>query len=85
MPDTSKRDTEKVPLDCNVKQYFNEEVLPHIDPESWIDFARARTCYEINFTRYFYKYEQLEASSAIAERIQVREQKVAEMIKTLFV
>ena len=85
VPDTSKRDTEKVPLDCNVKQYFNEEVLPHIDPESWIDFARTRTCYEINFTRYFYKYEQLEASSAIAERIQVREQKVAEMIKTLFV
>lgn len=84
VPDTKKRDTEKVSLDCNVKQYFNEEVLPHIDPESWIDFARTRTNYEINFTRYFYKYEPLEASTAIAERIQEREQRVSEMIKELF-
>ena len=84
VPDTSKRDTEKVPLDCNVKEYFAEEVLPHIDPESWIDFAKTRTCYEINFTRYFYKYEQLEPSASIAERILTREEKVTEMIKTLF-
>lgn len=84
VPDTKKRDTEKVPLDCNVKQYFNEEVLPHIDPESWIDYARTRTNYEINFTRFFYKYEQLEASTTIAERILSREEKVSEMIKALF-
>lgn len=84
VPDTSKRDTEKVPLDCNVKEYFAEEVLPHIDPESWIDFARTRTNYEINFTRFFYKFEQLESSASIAERILTREEKVTEMIKSLF-
>lgn len=84
VPDTSKRDTEKVPLDCNVKEYFNNEILPHVDPESWIDFARTRTNYEINFTRYFYKYEQLESSESIAERILMREEKVTEMIKSLF-
>ena len=82
--DTSKRDTEKVPLDCNVKEYFATEVLPHIDAESWIDYARTRTCYEINFTRYFYQYEQLEPSASIAERILTREEKVTEMIKSLF-
>ena len=82
--DTSKRDTEKVPLDCNVKEYFATEVLPHIDAESWIDYARTRTCYEINFTRYFYQYEQLEPSASIAEHILTREEKVTEMIKSLF-
>lgn len=82
--DTSKRDTEKVPLDCNVKEYFATEVLPHIDAESWIDYARTRTCYEINFSRYFYQYEQLEPSASIAERILTREEKVKEMIKSLF-
>ena len=84
VPNTSKRDTEKVPLDCNVKEYFSNEILPHIDKDSWIDFARTRTNYEINFTRYFYKYEQLEASSVIAKRILSSEEKITEMIKSLF-
>ena len=83
VPDTKKRDTEKVPLDCNVKQYFTEEVLPHIDPESWIDFSRTRTSYEINFTKYFYKFEQLESSSVIAKRILERENNVTKMIEAL--
>lgn len=84
VPDTSKRDTEMVPLDCNVKEYFNNEILPHIDSESWIDFARTRTNYEINFTRFFYQYEQLESSKTIAERVLTREKNVSEMIKSLF-
>ena len=84
VPNPSKRDTEKVPLECNVKEYFNNEVLPHIDKDSWIDFARTRTNYEINFTRFFYKYEPFEASSVIAERILTSEEKITEMIKSLF-
>ena len=84
VPDTNKRDTEKVALDSNVKEYFATEVLPHIDPESWIDYARTRDCYEINFTRYFYKYEQLESSEVIAERILSREEKLNDLIKKLF-
>ena len=84
VPDTSKRDTEKVPLDCNVKEYFTTEILPHIDSESWIDFARTRTNYEINFTRLFFRYEQSELSASIADRILKREEKVAKMIKSLF-
>lgn len=84
IPNPSKRDTEKVSLDCNVKEYFSNEILPHIDKDSWIDFARTRTNYEINFTRYFYKYEQLEASSVLAKRILTSEEKITEMIKSLF-
>ncbi|MGM9686365.1 MAG: N-6 DNA methylase [Bacteroidaceae bacterium] len=82
--DSSKRDTEKVPLDCNVKEFFATEVLPHIDPESWIDYTKVRTSYEINFTRYFYKYEALEPSETIAERIMSREEKIHSMIVELF-
>ena len=82
--DAKKRDTEKVPLDCNVKEYFSNEVLPHIDPESWIDFSRTRTNYEINFSRYFYKHELLEVSSEIAKRILEREQRLTQMINSIF-
>ena len=84
VPDTKKRDTEKVPLDCNVKQYFAEEVLPHIDPESWIEFARTRTNYEINFTKYFYKFEKKGDLNALKEAIQNREQTILKLVNSIF-
>lgn len=83
-PDSSKRDTERIRLDADWKTYFADEVLPHIDPESWVDLAKTRKLYEINFTRYFYKYEQAESSQVIAERIRTSEQRVSEMIASLF-
>ena len=82
--DANKRDTEKISLDTDWKRYFQEEVLPHIDPESWVDIAKTRKLYEINFTKYFYKFTEQEASSEIAKRIQEREAKVARMIAAIF-
>lgn len=82
--DSNKRDTEKIALDTNWKQYFQEEVLPHIDPESWVDVAKTRKLYEINFTKYFYKFTEQEVSSEIAKRIKEREAKVSDMIKSIF-
>ena len=82
--DANKRDTEKISLDTDWKRYFQEEVLPHIDPESWVDIAKTRKLYEINFTKYFYKFTEQEASSEIAKRIQEREAKVAGMIAAIF-
>lgn len=82
--DSNKRDTEKIALDTDWKKYFQEEVLPHIDPESWVDVAKTRKLYEINFTKYFYKFTEQEPSSEIAKRIKEREAKVADMIKSIF-
>lgn len=83
-PDSSKRDTERIRLDADWKTHFADEVLPHIDPESWVDLSKTRKLYEINFTRYFYKFEQAESSQVIAERIRTSEQRVSEMIASLF-
>lgn len=82
--DSNKRDTEKIALDTDWKKYFQEEVLPHIDPDSWVELGKTRKLYEINFTKYFYKFTQQEPSSVIAERIKKREDEVAEMIKSIF-
>jgi type I restriction enzyme M protein len=38
-----------------VDGYFNREVLPHI-PDAWMDRAKDKIGYEINFNRHFYKY-----------------------------
>jgi type I restriction enzyme M protein len=83
-PDSSLRSTERVTLDKDVKEYFETEVLPHIDPESWLDLAKTRIGYEINFQQYFYEYKKLEKSSSIAERIIARQQEIMSMVSSIF-
>jgi type I restriction enzyme M protein len=53
--DSDLRDSENVPLDQDIHEYFNREVLQHI-PDAWIDESKTLKGYEISFTRYFYNY-----------------------------
>ena len=61
--DTSLTDYEHVPLGQDVRDYFAEEVAPHV-PDAWIDATYTderdgrigKVGYEINFNRYFYEY-----------------------------
>ena len=55
-PDTSRRDTENVPLAEDVETYFQREVLPHA-PDAWIDHDKTKVGYEIPFNRHFYVFE----------------------------
>ena len=50
-----RRDTENVPLNEDIKEYFARQVLPFA-PDAWIDKKKTKIGYEIPFTRYFYKY-----------------------------
>ncbi len=54
-PDPALRDTENVPLNEDIEDYFAREVLPHI-PNAWIDHDKTKIGYEIPFTRHFYRY-----------------------------
>ena len=59
-PDPDLRDTENVPLEQDVKEYFEREVKPHV-PDAWINTAIrdhkdgkvGRVGYEINLTATF--------------------------------
>jgi type I restriction enzyme M protein len=53
--DLNLRDTENVPLDEDIQDYFEREVLPHVH-DAWIDGSKTKVGYEIPFTRHFYKY-----------------------------
>jgi type I restriction enzyme M protein len=55
-PDSELRDFENVPLKEDVANYMKREVLPHV-PDAWVDEAKTKIGYEINFNRYFYKYQ----------------------------
>ncbi len=63
-PDSKLRDYERVRLSEDIEQYFTREVKPHL-PNSWIDFDKSKVGYEINFTKYFYKYKPLRSSEDV--------------------
>ena len=67
-PDSSLRDSERIPLTEDIEEYFNREVEPHL-PESWIDFEKSKVGYEINFTKYFYQYKPLRSSLDITNEL----------------
>ena len=81
--DTSKRDTENVPLDEDIDSYFNREVLPYAT-ESWIDKSKTKVGYEIPFTRYFYKYIAPPKSEDIKENIIKLEKELMGSLAELF-
>lgn len=81
--DTSKRDTENVPLDEDIDEYFEREVLPYREG-AWIDKNKTKVGYEIPFTRTFYEYKELESAEEIAMRIKSREESLLKKLGDLF-
>jgi type I restriction enzyme M protein len=81
--DTSKRDTENVPLTEDIDDYFKREVLPY-NPNAWIDKKKTVVGYEIPFTRTFYEYKQMEPSEKIATRIEEHERSLMKKLQDLF-
>jgi type I restriction enzyme M protein len=63
-PDSSLRDSERIPLSQDIEEYYEKEVKPHI-PNSWMDRSKDKVGYEINFTKYFYKYKPLRSVEEI--------------------
>ena len=81
--DTSKRDTENVPLDEDMDVYLAREVLPY-NPHAWIDRSKTKVGYEIPFTRTFYEYKPIEPAAEIAKRIEAHEQSLMQKLHDLF-
>lgn len=81
--DKSKRDTENVPLDEDIDDYFKREVLPY-RPHAWIDRSKTKVGYEIPFTRTFYEYKELEPAVDIAKRIELHEHSMMDKLHELF-
>lgn len=81
--DTSKRDTENVPLAEDIDAYFEREVIPY-NPQAWIDKSKTKVGYEIPFTRTFYEYKQIEPSDVIAARIEEHEKSLMAKLHDLF-
>ena len=64
-PDSSKRDTERVPLSDSIDDYYEREVRSHLS-DSWMDRTKDKVGYEINFTKYFYQFTPLRSLEEIS-------------------
>jgi len=82
VPDADLRDYENIPLKQDVEEYFEREVLPHL-PDAWIDHSKTKIGYEINFTKYFYKYKPLRSLEEIRRDILALEEETRGMIREI--
>lgn len=64
----------------NIKSYIEKEVKPHLN-EFWLDGSKTKIGYEIPFTRYFYKYEELRPFKDIMAEIEELEKEIQSEIK----
>jgi type I restriction enzyme M protein len=67
-PDSKLRDFERVPLGVDIEEYYEKNVLPHLQ-NSWVNYDNIKKGYEINFTKYFYNYQPLRSSDEIVRDI----------------
>ena len=77
-PDTSKRDSERVPLSESVEEYYDREVKPHV-PDSWMDRSKDKVGYEINFTKYFYKFTPLRSLEDISRDLKSLDDEIKQL------
>ncbi len=67
-PDAALRDSEDVPLDQDVRAWFEREVRPHA-PEAWIAEGESPIGYAIPFARIFFEPEPMRSPDEIAREI----------------
>jgi type I restriction enzyme M protein len=79
-PDAELRDYENVPLKEDIDDYMEREVLPHV-PDAWVDHAKTKVGYEINFNRYFYRYTPPRPLEAIETDLATVEREILELLK----
>jgi type I restriction enzyme M protein len=80
LPDTNLRDSEKIPLKQDIEEYFKKEVLPYYS-DAWMDRNKDKIGYEINFTKYFYKYEPPRELDKIEADINKLTKEIQELLK----
>lgn len=77
-PDSAKRDYERIPLSDNIEEYYNREVKPHL-LDSWMDRAKDKVGYEINFTKYFYKFMPLRSLQEISKDLKSLDDEIKQL------
>ena len=88
--DKTTKDTEIVKYNKDIKEYMEEEILPHL-PDAIYQFEEdldakkpiVKTGAEFPFTRYFYEYKEPERAEDLLNKFMLIENELNDKIKTL--
>ncbi len=91
-PNSELRDSENIPYDVNIDEYFTKEILPFL-PDAWINTDKkycderdgkiGKVGYEINFTKYFYKYQAPRSLEEIEKDILDVENQLSDLVRVI--
>ena len=76
-------DTETIPLQDDIQEYFNMNVLP-FNPLAIMDRSRDKIGYEIPFTRIFYKFVEPRKSEEIFAELKALSEEEAKLMEEIF-
>jgi len=80
--DTKLKDTENIPLTEDIQEFFKREVLPFA-PDAWWNKDETKIGYELNFSKYFYRYTPPRTLQEITNEILAIEEETENLLKEI--
>ena len=80
VPDPLLRDTENIPLDQDIPEFMDKEILPFA-PDAWVDSTKTKIGYDIPFTRQFYRYVPPRLLADIDAEIETKLEGVIDLLR----
>jgi type I restriction enzyme M protein len=80
--DAKLRDIENIPLKDSIDDFFETEVLPFV-PLAWYNAKETKVGYEVNFAKYFYRYQAPRNLKEITKDILAIEQETENLLKEI--
>lgn len=81
-PEKGKTDSEIIPLQEDIDNYFKKNVLPY-NPLAFMDRSKDKIGYEVPFTRIFYKFVPPRSSDEIFAEFKALSEEEAELMKEI--
>ncbi len=82
-PEKGKTDSESIPLNVDINEYFKNEILP-FNPLAYMDRTKDKVGYDIPFIRLFYKFIEPKKAQDIFTEIKDLEAEETALMKELF-
>jgi type I restriction enzyme M protein len=79
LPNSRLRDFEYVPLEEEIQEFIEREVLP-LAPDAWHDATADRVGYEVPFTRLFFSYKAPRTLEEIDSDLDACQQRILQLI-----
>jgi len=82
-PEKGKTDSQSIPLNVDINEYFKNEILPY-NPSAYMDRTKDKVGYDIPFIRLFYKFIEPKKAEEIFTEIKDLEAEETALMKELF-